>query len=78
MTVIVPQGDSAHYALYNDITTLTTAINNATNGKQKFELTKLQAAKQLALVQSLIANGNILASAVLSTMTYSNSNGIPH
>lgn len=70
MTVTVPSTDTVHYAMQNDITTLTTAIANATNGKQNYELTKLKAQKQLALVQSLLAAGNLSPATALSSLSY--------
>ncbi len=71
MTVTVPSKDTVHYGLFNDITTLTTQItNSASNGKLAHEFTKIKASKQLALVQSLLATGNLSAATVLSTLTY--------
>lgn len=71
MAVTVPSTDAVHYALQNDITTLTTQITtNASNGKLVYDLTKLKAQKQMALVLSLLGTGNILASNVLANETY--------
>ncbi len=70
MTVTVPAKDAVHYALQQDITTLTNTISNVSNGKHAYDLTKLKAQKQRDLVLSLIASGNISPASVLSNETY--------
>jgi hypothetical protein len=70
MTVTVPAKDTVHAALQADITTLTNTIAASTNGKHQYDLTKLKAQKQLTLVLSLLAAGNLSAATVLSTMSY--------
>ena len=70
MTVTVPAKDAVHYAMQQDITTLTSTIAASTNGKHQYDLTKLKAQKQRDLVLSLIATGNISPASVLSNETY--------
>lgn len=70
MTVTVPAKDAVHYAMQNDITTLTNTIANLTNGKHIYDLTKRKTQLQAVLAASLIAAGNISAASVLSNETY--------
>lgn len=71
MALVVPSTDVVNYELYNGITTLASQITSAgSNGALVFSLTKAKAAKQLALVLSLLGSGRVLASNVLANETY--------
>ena len=71
MTVTVPSSDAVNYELQGRIAQLTTLIaNNSSNGKVVFEYTKARSQVQMQLVLGLLGQGSILASNVLSGLTY--------
>lgn len=71
MAVTVPSTDVNNFNLQGNITNLTAQITAAgNNGPLAFAFTKAKSNQQLELVLSLLGSGSLLASTILSTMTY--------